>query len=278
LLPPAPSGPIGGSINNSAHRYAAAVAGARERVAEFWDEHVRLWLAGADPLPDPLPDWYACYQGTGAGSVTRDGFCEPYAGDLLGSPRMVVLGLNPGRFFPRFQARNGVFADEIREHGSYRRWMATAPYFRSPWTTEVGPNRYYLRRLTFARRWLDDPTVAKHELLIFEAYPWHSISVTAAMKPPGAIIDEFVWQPIAEIDVPVVFAFGKPWHHVADKLGLPLAEALGLGGRPFGSAVPGRAVRIYELPQGQRLVVEWHAGDAGPPGASEVVALRAALT
>src|SRR5262249_28448781 len=153
-------------------------------------------------------------------------------------------------------ARDGIFANEIRSDGSYSRWMASAPYFRAPWTSQIGPNRYHLRRLTFARRWLEDPAVADNELLIFEAYPWHSTSVTAAMRPPGAIIDEFVWQPIGEIPVPYVFAFGKPWHHIADSLGLPLADALGFGGRPYGSAVPGRAVRVYQLPHGHSLVVE----------------------
>jgi len=228
-------------------------------------------------MSEPLRKWFASYQGTGSGSVTREGFCEPYTGDLLGSPKFVVLGLNPGRFFPDFQARDGIFANEIREHGSYSRWMATAPYYRAPWTTTVGPNRYFLRRLTFARRWLNDNTVVERELLIFELYPWHSTSVTGAMKPPGAIIDEFVWRPIGEIKVPFVFAFGRPWHDVAHNLNLPPVCALGLGGRPYGSAVAGRAIRVYELPSGQQLVVEWHPGDAGPPGETEVAVLRDAL-
>jgi hypothetical protein len=51
-------------------------------------------------------------------SVTRDGFTEAYEGDLLGlvgTPRVVVLGLNPGGYSPRFQARDGIFANELRE-------------------------------------------------------------------------------------------------------------------------------------------------------------------
>jgi hypothetical protein len=163
------------------------MSSARERVAGFWDEHVGAWLAGEDPMADPLPRWFASFQGRGAGTVTREGFPEPYAGDLLGrvgAPRLVVLGLNPGVYHPRFQARDGIFADEIRQHGSYSAWMATGPYFRAPWTTEIGPNRYYLSRLSFARRWLDDPTATQADLLIFEAYPWHSTAVTAPMRPP----------------------------------------------------------------------------------------------
>jgi hypothetical protein len=51
---------------------------ARGRIADFWDELTAAWLAGEDPLPDPLPDWYASYGGRGDGRVTRDAFAEPY--------------------------------------------------------------------------------------------------------------------------------------------------------------------------------------------------------
>ena len=97
------------------------MSSARERVAGFWDQHVGAWLAGDDPMMDPLPRWFASFQGYGAGLVTRDGFPEPCAGDLLGQvglPRL-VLCLNPGVFHPRFQARDGIFADEIRQQSGY---------------------------------------------------------------------------------------------------------------------------------------------------------------
>jgi len=224
---------------------------ARERVAGFWDEHVKAWLAGEDSLADALPRWFASYRGSGIGAVTRDGFPEPYAGDLLGlvtTPRLVVLGLNPGHYHPRFQARDGIFAGEIRQAGSYSRWMTTGPYFRSPWTTEVGPNRYYRSRLGFARHWLQDPAATQTDLLIFEAYPWHSTTITASMQPPPDIVDSFVWQPIAELPTQEVFAFGRPWDYLVKTLGLPLVDALGVGGLAYGSTVPSRAVRIYALP------------------------------
>jgi hypothetical protein len=86
-------------------------AKARHRVVEFWDEHVRQWLAAADPMPDPLPRWHASYAGSGSGTVTRDGFVEPYLGDFLGlerEPRLVIIGLNPGYFDPTHQARDGL--------------------------------------------------------------------------------------------------------------------------------------------------------------------------
>ncbi|MDQ7907636.1 hypothetical protein RB614_24240 [Phytohabitans sp. ZYX-F-186] len=39
----------------------------RQRVADFWDEHTAAWLAGADPMPHPLPHWFDSYSGVGAG-------------------------------------------------------------------------------------------------------------------------------------------------------------------------------------------------------------------
>src|SRR3954465_5170421 len=87
-------------------------ATARRRVADFWDRITDEWLAGGDPMPEPLPRWDASYSGRGDGRVPRDGFAEPYFGDLRGSPRLVTLGLNPGRFVPELQTRGGTFADE----------------------------------------------------------------------------------------------------------------------------------------------------------------------
>jgi hypothetical protein len=86
------------------------MASARRRIADFWDELTAAWLAGEDRLPDPLPCWYASYDGRGDGQVTRDAFAEPYGGDLRGTPRMVILGLNPGQACPDFQGRDGIFA------------------------------------------------------------------------------------------------------------------------------------------------------------------------
>ena len=104
------------------------MAGAQGRIADFWDELTAAWLAGEDPLPDPLPRWYASYDGRGDGQVTRDAFAEPYVGDLRGTPRMVILGLNPGQACLDFQGPNGIFAREIRERGLYSAWAAPFPY------------------------------------------------------------------------------------------------------------------------------------------------------
>ncbi len=112
---------------------------------------------------------------------------------------------------------------------------------------------------------------------MFELYPWHSTAVTAPIKPPSDVLDYFIWQPIAELDVEYVFAFGRPWEGVAERLGYPLVTALGLGGKAYGSSVPSRAVRLYELPSKQKLVIMWHSGSAGPPSKDEVEVLRAAI-
>ncbi|MET7805037.1 anti-phage DNA glycosylase Brig1 [Micromonospora chersina] len=253
---------------------------ARERVAGFWDNHILEWLSGADPMPSPISAWFESYKGVDPGKPTRDGFPEPYHGDLLGlehTPRMVVLGLNPGEYRPRFQSRDGIFAAEIKKYGCYSRWETTCPYDRPPWTDAMGGNRYYRARLQFTRNWLQDPTADHRDLLIFECYPWHSKSITAPLRPPPEIIDEFVWQPIAELPVEEVFAFGRPWDDLAQALGLPVTDKLGAGGSRYGSAVASRAVRAYGLPSGKRLIVEWHSGSAGPPSAKETGLLRDAL-
>lgn len=89
------------------------MANARRLIADFWDELTTAWLSGADPLPDPLGRWYASYEGRGAGLVTRKAFAEPYVGDLRGTPRMVILGLNPGRAFLRAKAADLLGEDPV---------------------------------------------------------------------------------------------------------------------------------------------------------------------
>ena len=117
------------------------VASACSRIADFWDELTAAWQAGEDPLPDPLPDWYASYEGRRDGQVTRDAFAEPYVGDLRGTPRMVTLRLNPGRACLDFQGRNVIFAREIHERGSYSAWAAPFPYLGEEWSRVDGRNR-----------------------------------------------------------------------------------------------------------------------------------------
>lgn len=252
--------------------------GAGHEVTEFWDAHVKAWLDGDDAL-DPLLDrWFASYAGTGRGAVTREGFVEPYIGSLTGSPRLAVLGLNPGQYHPELQSRTGVFADEIRQAGNYHRWSASGPYLRAPWTTLRGPNRYFRDRLRFTGRWIGQEHPEPNDMLVVELYPWHSTGVTGAMRPAASIVREFVWRPLGELDLPLVFAFGREWDALAQQMNLRQLQSLGSGGAHYGSTVTSRAVRVYELSNDQRLVVEWHSGSAGPPNAPETERLRAALS
>ena len=248
-----------------------------DRVADFWDDLTAGWLAGSDPLPDPLPRWHASYRGRGDGEVTREAFAEPYIGDLRGGPRLVTLGLNPGKALFDLQARDGIFADEIREFGSYSAWAAEYPYIGETWTRIYGRNPFHWRRLTFARDWLDDPDVAPRELLTFELYPWHSTRVTGVMAPPADIIDTFVWQPLAEIQVDFVFAFGRPWLRICEDLGLHEYARWGKGGADLGSPVASRTAAAFRLPSGQTVVVVWQMGYAGPPAREDALRLRERL-
>jgi len=166
---------------------------------------------------------------------------EPWIGDLEGEvhpPRLAVLGLNPGRFHPELQSRTGLFADEIRQAGAYSSWARSAPYLRDPWVQLHGANRYFEDRLRFTGRWLGLPDPEPNDMLVVELFPWHSTGVTGPMRPPPAVIQEFVWNPLAELDLPVIFAFGSEWARLAQRLTLPLKHALGRGGAGYGSSVP----------------------------------------
>jgi hypothetical protein len=123
----------------------------RGELAHLWDDVISSWLAGEDPMPDPPPAMVWSDTGRGHGEVTRDAFAEPYVGDLRGTPRMVRLGLNPGRAEPDFQARQGIFAREIRCHGSCSAWAATWPCLSARWERVKGRNRYTRSRLRTAR-------------------------------------------------------------------------------------------------------------------------------
>jgi hypothetical protein len=202
---------------------------------------------------------------------------EPFLGDLTGSVAGVFLALNPGRSVPTFQGRQGVFASEILEHGSYSAWAATWPYLRGPWSTTVGPNRHHESRLTFLRRWTHSPDLPAAEMVGFELYPWHSTAVTGAMRPPSEFIERWVWQPLREIGA-LVFAFGAPWFPLLESgLGLQVVDRLGVGGRPYGSAVPSRAVLVLKDHSGMTVIAERHSGSAGPPSSTETDLLQDAL-
>jgi hypothetical protein len=74
--------------------------------------------------------------------------------------------------------------------------------------------------------WLQDDEVAAGQLLALELHPWHSERVTAVSAPPVDITETFIWRPVAEMPVELVFAFGKPWMGVCRAL-LRVAERFG---------------------------------------------------
>ena len=255
---------------------------ARRQLVAFWDQHVAHWLAGADPMTDPLLRWYASYPGSGPGRVTRDGFVEPYSAGRMCSASntrrdLWSWGSTPATSTHRI--RPGPASSLPRsgtDTGPSAPGHEAAPTTETPGRPPTGPIATRSRR-HFARVWLSDPSATLNDLLIVELYPWHSARVTAAMRPPADLLDQFIWKPLSELRVAHYFAFGRPWQRAAEAIGLRRVAALGAGGTPYGSTVPSRAVRIYKTPSDHTLVVEWPAGGAGPPRADEVEILRRAI-
>jgi hypothetical protein len=247
---------------------------ARSHAIERWDDYIHDWLTRPSPPPlSPLlAEWFDSYRG----SVTEKAMPEPYGGQW-DAPRMVILGINPGEADLTFQGRDGIFAGQIAELGSYSAWAATDPYRLPPWESRHGINVYGRAQLNFVRRWTEDEELSAADLLTVEMYPWHSKNVTAAMRPPAAVLQEFVWAPLAEVDSPLFFAFGAGWTLMCEQLGLKPESRWGPGGKDLGSKVKSRSVVTYRLSTGQRVVVCWQQGYAGPPGTEDVQRLRVVL-
>jgi Domain of unknown function (DUF4268) len=237
---------------------------------------VRDALAGGEPhrTVPALRRWFDGYSGVGRGAVNAVATPEPYVGPLgvdRGVPRLVVLGLNPGRADLGFQGPGGVFAHEYQQLGGFSAWAVTEPYLRDPWRGAKGRNPYHENLRALARRWLDDPSVPSRDVLAFELYPWHSDAATAAMAPDADLIDEFIWRPISEIDVSEVIAIGSAWQCVGEGLGLSEYRL------DVSFTDQTRQARAFALRSGQRLVVTWHQGSNRPPNEADVGALRAAV-
>lgn len=248
------------------------------RLTEAWDTAVATFLDGGPAIPPQFERWARGYQGRGRGEVVWDAFPEPFLGSLDRRPGGVFLALNPGRAHLDFQGRYGVFADEIRAAGSYATWAASWPYLRNPWVSAKGRNRHHASRLTFLRRWLHSEDLVGDAMVGFELYPWHSTSVTAAMKPDRNFVRQWVWEPLVELNAPV-FAFGAACFHVLeDALGLKPVVCLGAGGKDYGSTVESRAVTVYkDDASGVTVIAERHQGGAGPPSSQETNRLHDAL-
>ena len=135
-----------------------------------------------------------------------------------------------------------------------------------------GPNRYHRNRLQFARRLHGDPSIEATDLLYMELYPFQSKRVTGPMAPPPDLLARYILNPIAELDVPFVFAFGKPWLAVATAIGLGQGRQLDIAW-----ATPSRSARSYPLTRRQSLIVMTQHAYSGPPGRADTEALRVTL-
>jgi hypothetical protein len=241
----------------------------RSELARFWDREVERWLRG-EQLSLSLEEWQRAY----CGELQSWAFPEPFIGDLLGSPRVVLLANNPGIAKEVLQSRSGVFASQILELG-FTRWAASRPYDgkESEWVRRWGPIRHTVVRREFARRFLRDNSIDFRDMLTVELFPWHSPSLTASIRVQPQTLHEFIMEPLSEFgrDVPVV-ALGRAWADALDRAPDLLEDVQSLDG----FIVPSRRARLYAVRSGGRILVVWHSGSDAPPAAPDTGRLRAA--
>jgi len=184
-------------------------------------------------------------------------------------PRLVTLGLNPGVAYDEILSRCGIWTKRIAEQGYSYCFTRSPPTDPVVWRELHGTtSRYWDRLIKFAQRWLSDPNADVQDILNFELYPWHSKSLTAGIETPAYLVERYIFEPIAEIDVSEVFAFGAPWFKVAGNL----MQTRSVRQKMAPSKVLGDSdsaywtMGLYELPSQQTLVVSSQSGSAGPPG------------
>jgi hypothetical protein len=115
------------------------------------------------------------------------------------------------------------------------------------------------------------------DMVGFELFPWHTARIRRRLHPPASIVRDLVWQPLRELGVETVFAFGAEWSSYADQLGLASVTELRQSAA-YPTKVRSRVVEVWLEPDtGVRLVTERHSGSAGPPSTKETGILRAAL-
>lgn len=243
---------------------------AAQGLKELWDEVVAGWLEGGSTVPDELKPWFDSYGGKGRGTVDPEAFPEPFLGDLTTKPSGVVLALNPGEVFPNFQYRDGHFANEIRQLGSYSRWAATWPYLRDegPRLPKGRGRKFHNMRWSFLKNWYRAPALPASTMLAFELYPWHSTGLTAPilMSAPDVahFIERYIWQPIIDSGAQYVFGVGKDWFPVLRSLASEELVTLGRDGEPCPFTEPTRTVLVCRGP-GEMLIIVNKIGNVASP-------------
>jgi hypothetical protein len=254
----------------------------RHRVADFWDQAIADWIEERAEHDPKLARWRSTYEGSGKGELVLSQYADPFAGDLRGEteePRIVTLGINPGVGYDELQGRKGLWTSAIAS-SSYSRVLHRNPSIDvDNWLRLHGKKSPYWNKLVwFGRRWLDSPDLGADAFLNFELYPWHSLAFKGRFRPDADLTNEFVFKPIGEVDVPIVFAFGAGWFNIADQLRLPLVrrytdEELQTHRRGHTNW----RVALHDLGNGQSLLISSQSGSGSPPGAERLKLLRILL-
>jgi hypothetical protein len=242
----------------------------------MWNECVDLFLEGGPVFSTILADWFESCRGSGRTEVSTTCFPEPFIGDLTGNVKAIILGLNPGRPFPELQARDGTYADAIREAGSYTAWASSWPYLSEAWTSFRGkPNPFHKSRYDWVQAWIGERTSPSSSHLVVELYPWHLIDLSQPFEPNIDSINQYVWEPLAEFGPLPIFAFGsKSLFDVIPSLpGVEVFARLpgpGENAATYGFSAPSREVMIGRAPTGGMLYIANHHGSDRLPPLSEL--------
>jgi hypothetical protein len=203
----------------------------RSEVADFWDRAVEEWLHTSDSdwlqrlrrrQNDDLARWFSSYDGAGRGAIELSHGLEAFAGDLRGirnEPRIVTLALNPGVGYDRLLSRDGIWSRRCGVESYSRCFTRSPPAAPDEWyECHRKTSHFWDVLIQFTRRWLNDPKAGVRDILNFELYPWHSSSKSGGISTPPDLVSRYILQPITEIEVTHVFAFGADWFEVAKNL------------------------------------------------------------
>lgn len=256
---------------------------AAQELAQLWDGVIDHWLQGGSSVPSALKPWFDVYSGKGRGEVNPEAFPEPFLGDLTVRPAGVTLALNPGEVFEEFQYRDGTFANEIREMGSYTKWASTWPYLRTESPRLPGGRGFdfHNKRWTFLKNWYGTTSVPASRMLAFELYPWHSTGLTRSIifksETARAFIERYIWNPIVDSGTPFVFGVGKDWLPILRTLATEEVVTLGFEGEPCGFTEPKRTVFVGKGPNNMLIIAGKTQNVANPIPAADVEILKGEL-